>query len=76
MSEHWEVFQEECVWVIRLIRQNTLYPRDPIAIVGPFDGCEAIARRIVLCVNACEGLSTETLEAFHLLWGARRAREQ
>lgn len=53
--EPWEVTD------LRYIRQSN-EPRHVVARASKMDGMEANARRIVACVNACAGISTELLE--------------
>lgn len=54
--EPWEVTD------LRYIRQSN-EPRHVVARAAKMDGMEANARRIVACVNACEGIDTESLES-------------
>ena len=54
--EPWEVTDS------RYIRQSN-GPRHVVARATKMDGMEANARRIVACINACEGMDTESLES-------------
>lgn len=62
-SEHtpgpWRVVS----WPVNKLVEYAIRGAEPVATMARYNGAEANARRIVACVNACEGLPTETLEA-------------
>ena len=67
-KEPWEAFTEcpgECCWLIRTVEDEE--GRSEL-ITSP-ETSEEDARRIVACVNACAGLSNESLEAAAIRFG-------
>lgn len=73
MQEHtkepWEYWENDRTgFGVKMPRKNkTRFGAEPYAVIGGFepddlDEMKANARRIVACVNACAGISTESLE--------------